>query len=54
MMFDNEALYDICVKNLDIQSPTYANINRVIAQIVSSMTASLRFDGSLNIDLLEF
>ncbi|KAI1789721.1 hypothetical protein LXA43DRAFT_892374, partial [Ganoderma leucocontextum] len=28
--------------------------NRLIAQVVSSITASLHFDGSLNIDLNEF
>ena len=30
------------------------NLNRLIAQVVSSVTASLRFDGSLNVDLNEF
>ena len=30
------------------------NLNRLIGQIVSSITASLRFDGALNVDLLEF
>lgn len=30
------------------------NLNRLIAQIVSSITASLRFDGALNVDLTEF
>lgn len=51
---DNEALYDICKRNLDIQRPTYTNLNRLIAQVISSMTASLRFDGALNIDITEF
>uniref|UniRef100_A0A8C7BZU0 Tubulin alpha chain n=1 Tax=Neovison vison TaxID=452646 RepID=A0A8C7BZU0_NEOVI len=41
-MVDNEAIYDICRRNLDID------------QIVSSITASLRFDGALNVDLTEF
>uniref|UniRef100_A0A1I8EV48 Tubulin alpha chain n=1 Tax=Wuchereria bancrofti TaxID=6293 RepID=A0A1I8EV48_WUCBA len=53
-LVDNEAIYDICRKNLDIKSPTYTNLNRLIAQIVSSITASLRFDGALNVDLTEF
>ncbi|KAH8082582.1 Tubulin/FtsZ, GTPase domain-containing protein [Filobasidium floriforme] len=53
-MVDNEAIYDICRKNLGIQSPGYTNLNRLIAQVVSSITASLRFDGSLNVDLNEF
>ncbi|VDK53081.1 unnamed protein product [Gongylonema pulchrum] len=34
--------------------PTYTNLNRLIAQVVSSITASLRFDGALNVDLAEF
>ena len=29
-------------------------MNRLIAKVVSSMTASLRFDGALNVDLSEF
>ena len=53
-MVDNEAIYDICRRNLDIERPTYTNLNRLIAQITSSVTASLRFDGALNVDLTEF
>ena len=53
-LMDNEAIYDICVRNLDIARPTYTNLNRLIAQIVSSLTSSLRFDGALNVDLSEF
>ncbi|MGH0182839.1 UNVERIFIED_CONTAM: hypothetical protein FKN15_010250 [Acipenser sinensis] len=53
-MVDNEAIYDICRRNLDIERPSYANLNRLISQIVSSITASLRFDGALNVDLTEF
>ena len=41
-------------RNLDIERPTYTNLNRLISQIVSSITASLRFDGALNVDLNEF
>ena len=32
-MVDNEALYDICRRNLDIERPTYTNLNRLIAQV---------------------
>ncbi|XP_026467892.1 tubulin alpha-1 chain-like [Ctenocephalides felis] len=53
-MCDNEAIYDICRRNLDIERPTYTNLNRIVGQIVSSITASLRFDGALNVDLTEF
>ncbi|XP_067665474.1 tubulin alpha chain-like [Haliotis asinina] len=53
-MVDNEAIYDICRRNLDIERPTYTNLNRLIGQVVSSITASLRFEGALNVDLTEF
>ncbi|MBN3296175.1 TBA1C protein, partial [Amia calva] len=53
-MVDNEAIFDICNRNLDVERPSYTNLNRLIAQIVSSITASLRFDGALNVDLTEF
>lgn len=53
-IFDNEALYDILARCLDVPRPTYTNLNRLIAQVVSCMTASLRFEGSLNVELVEF
>lgn len=53
-MVDNEAIYDICRRKLGIERPSYANLNRLISQVVSSITASLRFDGALNVDLTEF
>ena len=53
-LVDNQALYEICRRSLDVERPTYTNLNRLLAQIVSSITASLRFDGSLNVDLNEF
>jgi len=54
MVLDNEAIYEICQKNLDIKRPSYDTLNRMIAKAVSSMTASLRFEGELNVDLNEF
>ncbi|KAJ9516205.1 hypothetical protein QJQ45_024646 [Haematococcus lacustris] len=54
IMLDNEAIYDICRRSLDIERPTYTNLNRLIAQVISSLTASLRFDGALNVDITEF
>ncbi|CAL8091754.1 unnamed protein product [Calicophoron daubneyi] len=53
-MVDNEALYDVCRRNLDIARPTYTSVNRLVAQIASSITAALRFDGCQNVDLVEF
>merc|ERR1712131_165920 len=53
-MVDNEAIYDLCTKRLGVERPSYTNLNRLISQVVSSITASLRFEGSLNVDLNEF
>ncbi|KAK9390838.1 Tubulin/FtsZ, GTPase domain-containing protein [Lipomyces mesembrius] len=53
-LFDNEAVYDICQRRLDIPRPSYENLNRIIAQVASSITSSIRFDGMLNVDLNEF
>ncbi|KAJ9049736.1 alpha-tubulin [Entomophthora muscae] len=53
-MVDNQAIYDICKRSLGIERPSYNNLNNMIAQVVSSITTSLRFDGSLNVDLNEF
>lgn len=54
IVLDNEAIYDICKHRLKIEMPSYTNLNRLIAQVISSMTASLRFSGTLNVDLNEF
>ncbi|CDF33490.1 alpha-tubulin [Chondrus crispus] len=54
VVLDNEAIYDICRRSLGIKRPSYSNLNRLIAQVVSSLTASLRFDGTLNVDINEF
>jgi len=53
-MLDNEAIYDICKNSLELEKPTYTNLNRLIAQVISSLTASLRFKGALNVDINEF
>ncbi|KAH0467628.1 hypothetical protein IEQ34_002661 [Dendrobium chrysotoxum] len=54
ILLDNEAIYDICRRSLDIERPTYTNLNRLISQIISSLTTSLRFDGAINVDITEF
>ncbi|ETN78534.1 tubulin/FtsZ family protein [Necator americanus] len=53
-IMDNEAISNICSLRLDIKTPTYRNLNQIISQVVSSITASIRFDGQLNVDLNEF
>merc|ERR1712079_25333 len=54
ILLDNEAIYGICQKQLDIKRPSYSDLNIIISKVISSMTASLRFDGELNVDLGEF
>ncbi|CAH2001354.1 unnamed protein product [Acanthoscelides obtectus] len=53
-VMDNEAVYDILLRNLDTPRPTYTNLNRLLGQVVSAVTASLRFEGQVNVDLTEF
>jgi len=54
IILDNEAIYGISQKQLDIDRPSYGDLNIIISKVISSMTASLRFDGELNVDLGEF
>lgn len=54
IMFDNESLYDLCYREYDIERPTYSNINHLISQASSFLTAASRFDGALNMDLCIF
>ncbi len=33
ILLDNEAIYDICRRSLDIERPTYTNLNRLVSQV---------------------
>jgi tubulin alpha len=44
---DKEALYDLFRRALDIERATYTNLSRLIGQVVSPLTTSLRLDGAL-------
>ncbi|KAM0748504.1 tubulin/FtsZ family protein [Meredithblackwellia eburnea MCA 4105] len=48
---DNEALYEICEKSLRKATPSYSDLNELIARVTSGITSSLRFPGQLNSDL---
>jgi tubulin beta len=48
---DNEALYDICIRTLKLNSPTYGDLNHLISSVMSGVTTCLRFPGQLNSDL---
>ena len=53
-LFDNEAIYDICRLQMRVERPSYDDLNRLIAQLVSSTSTSVRFSGTLNVDLRDF
>jgi tubulin beta len=48
---DNEALYDISVNILKNPSPSFENLNELIARVMCGVSTSLRFPGQLNGDL---
>jgi len=54
LVLDNEALYGICTDNLKIKQVQYHHLNKLCAKSISCMTAALRFDGDLNVDMNEF
>jgi len=51
MVLDNEALYDICFRTLKLTTPTYGDLNHLVAAVMSGVTTCLRFPGQLNADL---
>merc|ERR1712013_656621 len=52
-LVDNDAVFGICKDKLEVPMASYRELNQLIAQVVSSVTASLRFQGALNVDLNE-
>lgn len=51
MVLDNEALYDICFRTLRLTTPTFGDLNHLVAQAMSGVTCSFRFPGELHSDL---
>ena len=37
ILLDNEAIYDICRRSLDIERPNYSNLNRLVSQVPYSI-----------------
>ena len=37
VLLDNEAIYDICRRSLDIERPTYTNLNRLVSQVAAPL-----------------
>merc|ERR1711939_492628 len=51
LLIDNEALYDICFRTLKLTTPTFGDLNHLVAAVMSGVTTCLRFPGQLNQDL---
>ena len=51
---ENSAIYRQCQTKLGIERPTYNNLNRLVAQVISSHTVSLRRASDFNIDINEY
>lgn len=45
---DNEALYHICSNILKLKTPTYSELNRLVATTMAGVTTSLRFPGQVS------
>merc|ERR1712142_1080136 len=54
LVLDNKALYNICSGPLKITQIQYGDLNKLCAKTISCMTAALRFEGDLNVDMNEF
>lgn len=48
---DNEALYNIGMYSLKKKQPVYGELNHIVANTMSGITAAFRFPGQLNGDL---
>ena len=48
IVLDNQALNRICQEKLEIPDANYSDLNELIAHYFSSITASMRFGGTIN------
>lgn len=53
MVLDNQGAWGMCSRNLGIKNPKFKDVNRLIAQVLSSATTSLRFESELCASLQE-
>jgi tubulin beta len=51
MIIDNEALFQICSRNLLDTTQTYHNFNNIASEVMSGITCSFRFPSQINSDL---
>ncbi|MHA1729538.1 MAG: tubulin beta chain [Promethearchaeota archaeon] len=51
IVLDNEALYRIASERLNVENPSLKDLNLIISQVMVNITASIRFSGTMNVDL---
>ncbi|MCB1236020.1 MAG: tubulin beta chain [Verrucomicrobiae bacterium] len=51
LIFDNEALFNIAVENWGIESPDVKELNSLITEVLTGVTASMRFSGFLTVEI---
>lgn len=47
VLYQNQALYQLCQRSINIEVPSYKDTNSLIAQQISSTLAPMRFAGPL-------
>lgn len=51
VIFDNEALFDICLRTLKLEHPKIGDLNHLISMTMAGVTTCFRYPGQLNTDL---
>ena len=51
---ENPQVYRLCKERLGVEKPSYTNLNHMIAQVISSLTLSLRRFSDFNVDINEY
>lgn len=47
VVMDYQPSFDVARRNWDEERPTYTNLNRLLARVIASLTANIRFSGVL-------
>ena len=45
---DNEKLYSLAEKKADIENPSFADLNKIVANLISKLTIRERFNYKMN------
>ncbi|CAG9334761.1 unnamed protein product [Blepharisma stoltei] len=48
LLYDNEALHDICTRNFNNMKPTYADLNRIISASMVNLSSTMRFPSQIS------